>query len=86
MVAAVPWSRAVVVFFRYRPLLFADVRPRGGRGLRRPTAWTDVLLAVTLAATITATMNVLGVTLIAAVLVIPAVIARLLTDSFGRML
>jgi manganese transport system permease protein len=31
-------------------------------------------------------MNVLGVTMIAAMLVIPPVIARLLTDSFGRML
>jgi ABC-type Mn2+/Zn2+ transport system permease subunit len=33
-----------------------------------------------------ATMNVMGVTMIAAALVIPAVVARMLTDSFGRML
>jgi manganese/iron transport system permease protein/iron/zinc/copper transport system permease protein len=33
-----------------------------------------------------ATMRVLGVTLIAATLVIPAVVARMLTDSFARML
>jgi manganese/iron transport system permease protein/iron/zinc/copper transport system permease protein len=31
-------------------------------------------------------MTVLGVTLVAATLVIPAVVARMLTDSFGRML
>ena len=31
-------------------------------------------------------MNVLGVTLIAASLVVPAVVARMLTDSFPRML
>jgi manganese/iron transport system permease protein/iron/zinc/copper transport system permease protein len=46
----------------------------------------DAMLAVILASTITATMNVVGVMLIAAVLVIPPVIARLLTDSFHRML
>ena len=33
-----------------------------------------------------ASMQVLGVTLIAAALVIPAITARLLTDSFGRMM
>jgi len=31
-------------------------------------------------------LTVVGVTLVAAMLVIPAVIARMLTDSFGRML
>jgi ABC-type Mn2+/Zn2+ transport system permease subunit len=46
----------------------------------------DILLAVLLTALITVCMTVLGVTLIAAMLVIPAVIGRLLTDSFHRML
>jgi hypothetical protein len=41
---------------------------------------------VVLSATVLATMNVLGVTLIAAALVVPAVVARMLTDSFGKML
>jgi len=31
-------------------------------------------------------LTIIGVTLVAAMLVIPAVIARMLTDSFGRML
>ena len=39
-----------------------------------------------LAASILATMQVLGVTLVAATLVIPAVVARMLTNSFSRML
>jgi manganese/iron transport system permease protein/iron/zinc/copper transport system permease protein len=39
-----------------------------------------------LAAAIIASMQVLGVTLIAAALVIPAITARLLTDSFSRMM
>ena len=50
------------------------------------TVRMDLLLAVVLTALITVCMNVLGVTLIAAMLVIPPVVARLLTDSFHRML
>ena len=50
------------------------------------TARIDALLMIVLARSILATMQVLGVTLIAATLVVPAVVARMLTDSFGRML
>jgi uncharacterized membrane-anchored protein len=50
----------------------------------RISGWA--LLTLVLAAAILATMTVLGVTLVAATLVIPAVVARMLTDSFGRML
>ena len=39
-----------------------------------------------LAASILATMQVVGVTLIAATLVIPPTVARMLTNSFSRML
>jgi manganese/iron transport system permease protein/iron/zinc/copper transport system permease protein len=46
----------------------------------------DSLFALALAATIVASINVVGVTLIAATLIIPATTARLLTDSFARML
>ena len=47
---------------------------------------TDAVLMLLLAASILVTMNVLGVTLIAAALVVPAVVARLLTSSFTSML
>ncbi len=86
VVAAVAVFAAAVVFFRYRQLLFSTFDPEVAEVSGVNTARADLLLAVTLAATITATMNVVGVTMIAAVLVIPPVIARLLTDSFGRML
>ncbi len=46
----------------------------------------DAVLMVVLAASILATMQVLGVTLIAAALVIPATVPRMLTNSFSRML
>lgn len=86
VVAGVSAFAAIAVFFGYRQLLFATFDPEVAEISGVRTAWTDLLLAVTLAATIAATMNVLGVTLIAAALVIPAVTARLLTDSFARML
>jgi ABC-type Mn2+/Zn2+ transport system permease subunit len=50
------------------------------------TVANDVLLAIMLTGLITVCMTVLGVTLIAAMLVIPPVIGRLLTDSFHKML
>ena len=49
-------------------------------------ALIGALLMIVLSATVLATMNVMGVTLIAATLVVPAVVARMLTDSFGKML
>ena len=85
-VVGVAVAAALMVFFAYRPLLFATFDPEVAEisGIR--TSTVDAVLAVTLAATVTVTMTVLGVTLVAAVLVIPPVIARLLTDSFARML
>jgi ABC-type Mn2+/Zn2+ transport system permease subunit len=50
------------------------------------TARMDAVLMLLLSVSILATMKVLGVVLIAAVLVIPAVVARMLTNSFARML
>jgi ABC-type Mn2+/Zn2+ transport system permease subunit len=43
-------------------------------------------MALVLAGTVIVSMQVMGVTLIAAAIVTPAIIARLLTDSFSRML
>lgn len=86
VVAAVTAFTAAFVFLSYRPLLFATFDPEVAEASGVPTGRVDAMFALILAATIVATMQVLGVTLIAAMLVIPAVVARLLTDSFGRML
>ena len=86
VVGGVAIFAGAVVFFGYRQLLFSTFDPEVAEVSGVRTGRVDALLAITLAATITATMTVLGVTLIAAALVIPAVIGRLLTDSFGRML
>jgi manganese/iron transport system permease protein/iron/zinc/copper transport system permease protein len=74
------------VFLRYRQLLFATFDPEVAEVSGVRTARVDMMLAVALTATIAATMNVIGVTMIAAMLVIPPVIGRLLTDSFSKML
>lgn len=79
-------AAAASVFFGYRSLLFSTFDPEVAEVSGVRTGRVDLMLAVMLTATIAATMNVIGVTMIAAMLVIPPVIGRLLTDSFGRML
>jgi manganese/iron transport system permease protein/iron/zinc/copper transport system permease protein len=86
LVAVVALVSAAIVFLRYRQMLFSTFDPEVAEVSGVSTAWVDLLLALILASTITVTMRVVGVTLIAAMLVIPPVIARLLTDSFHRML
>jgi ABC-type Mn2+/Zn2+ transport system permease subunit len=76
---------SLVLFFAYKQLLFTTFDPEVARVYGVPTAWMDTLLALVLATTIVVSMQVLGVTLIAAALIIPAVVARQLTDSFARM-
>ncbi|HWB71512.1 MAG TPA: metal ABC transporter permease [Egibacteraceae bacterium] len=85
-VAAVTLLAAAVVFFGYRRLLFATFDPEVADVSGVGTARVDALLALVMAGSILATMKVLGVTLIAAALVIPATVARMLTNSFARML
>ncbi|MDQ3575295.1 MAG: metal ABC transporter permease [Actinomycetota bacterium] len=85
-VVAVAGSAAAIVFFRYRALLFATFDPEVADVSGVNTARTDALLMLVLAVSILATMKVIGVVLIAAMLVIPPVAARMLTNSFARML
>ena len=77
---------ALVVFFRYRALLFTTFDPDVAQASGIKVARIEALLMIMLSLSILVTLTVIGVTLVAAMLVIPAVIARMLTDSFGRML
>lgn len=86
LVAVIAAVTVVVVVARYRPLLFATFDPEVAALSGVPVARMDALLMVLLCAAILAGMKVLGVTLIAAAIVIPPATARLLTDSFGRLL
>lgn len=86
VVAGVTLMVAAIIFFAYKQLLFTtfDTEVAQVYGVR--TEWIDTLFALILAAALIASMQILGVTLIAAALVIPAITARLLTDSFNRMI
>jgi ABC-type Mn2+/Zn2+ transport system permease subunit len=85
-VTAVSLLAGTLVFLRYRALLFTTFDPEVADVSGVKTARLDAMLTLVLAGSILATMQVLGVTLIAATLVIPATVARMLTNSFSRML
>lgn len=86
IISAVTAVVALAMFLGYKQLLFATFDPELARVYGVPTQWVDTGFALALAATIVASMNVVGVTLIAAAIVIPPTTARLLTQSFGRLL
>ena len=86
VVSGVTLFAVAVIVLRYRVLLFVTFDPEVAEASGVPVARIDALLMFVLAASILATMNVLGVTLIAAALVVPAVVARMLTSSFSTML
>jgi ABC-type Mn2+/Zn2+ transport system permease subunit len=77
---------ATVFTVLYRAFLFSTFDPEvadvSGVDVRR----MDALLMLVLSVSILATLQIIGVTLVAAILVIPAVVARMLSDSFSRML
>ena len=74
------------VFLRHRALLFATFDPDVADVSGVRVARTDAALMIILSLGILATLTVIGATLVAAMLVIPAVVARMLTHSFTRML
>ena len=74
------------VFFRYRDLLFTTFDPEVAVVSGVNVARMDAMLMLVLSLAILATLTVIGVTLVAAMLVIPAVVARMSTNSFSRML
>ena len=76
----------MLVFFLYKQLLFMTFDPEVAPIYGVPSGLTETVFALMLAGTIIASMQVMGVTLIAAAIVIPAIVARLLTDSFSTML
>lgn len=75
-----------LVVLRYRELAFVtfDIEVAGVSGVR--VQRLESLFMLVLAVAILVTMQILGVTLIAATLVIPATVARMMTNSFARML
>lgn len=85
-VALVAIATALIVFGLYRHLLFATFDPEVAQVSGLNVSWMEALLMGMLSLTILVTMRVIGTLLISALLVIPASVARMLTNSFSRML
>ncbi len=86
IIAAVTLFTIAIIFFFYKQLLFVTFDREVARIYGVPAEWIDTLLSFVLAAVIIVSMQTLGVTLIAAALVVPPIITRLLTDSFNKMI
>jgi ABC-type Mn2+/Zn2+ transport system permease subunit len=86
VIAAVFVATVAAVLWAYRPLLFCTFDPDVAEASGVAVGRYDALLMLILATAILASMKVLGVVLVSAALVIPAVVARMLTNSFGRLL
>jgi ABC-type Mn2+/Zn2+ transport system permease subunit len=74
------------IFALYKQLLFSTFDEEVAQVTGVPTRTVQLVFAGILALGILASMQILGVTLIAAAIVIPAATARLLTDNFATML
>jgi ABC-type Mn2+/Zn2+ transport system permease subunit len=74
------------IFLLYKQLLFSSFDEEVAQVTGVPTRKIQLVFAGILALGILASMQILGVTLIAAAIVIPAATARLLTDNFSTML
>lgn len=83
---AVSLFAVAFVFLRYRALVFSTFDPEVADVSGVRVNRLEAQLMIVLSLSILATLTIIGVTLVAAMLVIPAVVARMLTDSFGRML
>jgi ABC-type Mn2+/Zn2+ transport system permease subunit len=86
LLLAVSALTAAFISIRYRALLFVTFDPEVAEASGVQVRRVDSVFMALLSLAILATLTVIGVTLVAAMLVIPAVVARMLTDSFGRMM
>jgi ABC-type Mn2+/Zn2+ transport system permease subunit len=86
VVAAMTGLALAFVLLTYRRLLFLTFDPEVAAYYGVPTGWLDALFSIVLAGTVVVSMQVIGVTMLVGVLIIPAATARLLTDRFHLML
>lgn len=75
-----------VLYLIRRPLLFATFDPEVASAYGIATGKIDLLFITLLAVTVLASTQILGVTLVAAAMVIPPVIGRYLTQRFQTLL
>lgn len=85
-VAVVSGAAAAVLFVGWKHFLFTTFDGEVAQFYGVPTGWVEAMFSLLLAGVIVVSLQVLGVLLIAGATVIPPVSARMLTDSFPRML
>lgn len=85
-IAAVTLIICAVIFVLYKQLLFTTFDEETARVYGVRTGRMDTIFSLVLAAAIVVSMQIIGVTLIAAAIVIPPITARLLTNRIDRMI
>ena len=83
IISVVAGLAGLAVLILYKPLLFSTFDEEVAQVYGVPTRKIRLLFSCILAISILASVQVLGVTLIAAAIVIPATTSRLLTHNFG---
>jgi manganese/iron transport system permease protein/iron/zinc/copper transport system permease protein len=86
IIGVVTVGTGLAVALLYKPLLFSTFDEEVAQVSGVPTRRVRLLFSCILAMAVLASVQVLGVTLIAAAIVIPAATARLLTSNFATML
>jgi manganese/iron transport system permease protein/iron/zinc/copper transport system permease protein len=86
VISAVTGAISLLLFLLYKQLLFTTFDKDAAKVFGIKTEWVEILFSLILAAAIIVSMNIIGVTMIAAAIVIPAVTARMLTDRFSHMM
>lgn len=86
VIAVVALVAALLVCIFYRHFLFTTFDAEVAQIYGVPVGKVEGLFSLILAATMIVSMEVMGVTMIAAAIVMPAATARLLTDSFNKMM
>ncbi len=85
IIALVTCITMVAMFFTYRILLFSTFDQEAARISGINTGLAQLLFSLLLTLVIIVSLNVTGVTMVAATLIAPAMTARMLTDSFSKM-
>ncbi|MFQ5597877.1 MAG: metal ABC transporter permease [Nitrospiria bacterium] len=86
IIAIVAVVSVLLIAIFYRQLLFTTFDADVARIYGVPVTLTEACFSFILASTVIVSMQVMGVTMIAAAIVVPAVTARLLTDDFNEMI
>jgi manganese/iron transport system permease protein/iron/zinc/copper transport system permease protein len=86
MIGGITTITLVTIFFIYKPLLFLTFDHDAARVFGIKTGLVQIIFSFLLTFSVIASLNVVGVTMVAATLIAPAMTARMLTNSFSRVI